>query len=55
MKDGVWMDRMEVITFRGLAGDHGGKNIGCFIVGLLDHVGIMAKKVSKVCPDPLSE
>jgi hypothetical protein len=49
VKDEKWKMRAAVIGFKALSGDHGGENLGRYSVGLLDHVGIMDKKRSKVC------
>jgi hypothetical protein len=38
-----------VIGFKALSGGHSGENLGRYSVGLLDRVGIMDKKNSKVC------
>lgn len=44
MKEQKWKMRAEVIMFKALLGTH---SIGRYIMGLLDHVGIMDKKSSK--------
>lgn len=49
VKDGKWKLRVEVIRFRGLSGAHSGANLGRYVVGLLDCMGIMDKNQSKVC------
>lgn len=49
VKEGKWKLRGEVIGFKSLSGNHSGENLGRYAVGLLDHVGIMDKKQSKVC------
>jgi len=49
VKEGKWKLRAEVIGFKALSGAHSGENLGRYAVGLLDHVGIMDKKQSKVC------
>jgi len=49
VKDGKWKMRAAVIGFKALSGDHGGVNLGRYSVGLLDRVGIMDKKKTKVC------
>ena len=48
VKDGKWKLRAEVIGFKAFSGDHSGENLGRYAVGLLDRVGIMDKKQSKV-------
>lgn len=48
VKDGKWKLRAAVIGFKALSGDHSGENLGRYAVGLLDRVGIMDKKESKV-------
>ena len=49
VKDGKWKMKAAVIGFKALSGGHDGENLGRYSVGLLDHVGIMDKKGSKVC------
>lgn len=49
VKDAKWTLRAEVIGFKALSGAHTGENLGRYAVGLLDRVGIMDKKQSKVC------
>lgn len=48
VKDGKWKMRASVIGFKGLSGAHSGENLGRYAVGLLDRVGIMNNKASKV-------
>lgn len=48
MKDEKWKMRGSVIGFKALSGAHDGENLGRYTVGLLDRVGIMDKKSSKV-------
>jgi hypothetical protein len=43
-----WKLRAEVIGFKALSGAHSRENLGRYAVGLLDRVGIMDKKQSKV-------
>jgi len=38
-----------VIGLKALSGGHSGENLGWYVVGLFDRVGIMDKKRSKVC------
>jgi hypothetical protein len=54
VKDQKWKMRSEVIGFKGLSGAHSGENLGRYAVGLLDRVGIMSNKTSKVWLDYLS-
>jgi len=49
VKAGKWTLRMEVIGFQSISGDHSGQNLGRYIVGVFDRVGIMGKNHSKVC------
>ena len=37
----------EVIGFKALSGAHSGENLGQYVVGLFDCVGIMSEKESK--------
>ena len=48
VKEKVWNMRAEVIGFKALSGAHSGENLGRYAVGLLDRVGIMSQKQSKV-------
>jgi hypothetical protein len=48
VKDEKWKLRNAVIGFKGLSGGHSGENLRRYSVGLLDCVGIMDKKRSKV-------
>jgi hypothetical protein len=48
VKGNVWKLRSEKIGFKGLSGAHTGENLGRYVVGLLDRVGIMDEKRSKV-------
>jgi hypothetical protein len=48
VKGNVWKLRSEVIGFKSLSGAHTGENLGRYAVGLLDRVGIMDEKRSKV-------
>jgi hypothetical protein len=60
VKGKEWKMRSEVIGFKSLSGAHTGENLGRYAVGLLDRVGIMDDKRSKVrhvltsCHDYLS-
>jgi hypothetical protein len=49
VKEGKWKMRAGVIGFKALSGAHSGDNLGRYMVGILDRVGIMDKKSSKVC------
>jgi hypothetical protein len=48
IKAGEWKLRTEVIGFQSISGDHSGVNLGRYIVGVFDRVGIMGKNHSKV-------
>jgi hypothetical protein len=48
VKEGKWRLQAEVIGFKALSGTHSGENLGRYAVGLLDRVGIMSKKGTKV-------
>lgn len=48
VKDGKWKMRAAVIGFKAITGAHDGENLGRYTVGLLDRVGIMDKKRTKV-------
>ncbi|KAF7770801.1 hypothetical protein Agabi119p4_6775 [Agaricus bisporus var. burnettii] len=45
---GKWMMRSFVIGLRGLSGNHSGKNLGQYVVGLCDRVGLIGKEKSKL-------
>lgn len=47
VKNGKWKMRAAVIGFKALSGTHDGDNLGRYVVGLLDRVGIMDKKGTK--------
>jgi hypothetical protein len=49
VKDNKWKLKAEVVGFKGISGAHTGENLGRYAVGLLDRVGIMDMKQSKVC------
>ena len=49
VKEDKWKMKVAVIGFKALSGRHNGENLGRYLVGLLDRVGIMDKKRSKVC------
>ena len=44
----TWEMRSEVIGFQSVSGDHSGKNLGRYFVGVCDRIGIMNTKRSKV-------
>jgi len=44
----MWEMHSEVISFRSVSGDHSGKNLGQYFVGVCDWIGIMNTKRSKV-------
>jgi hypothetical protein len=48
VKEGKWKMRASVVGFRALSGAHDGKNLGRYLVGVLDRVGILSKTASKV-------
>jgi hypothetical protein len=48
VKEREWKMRSEVIALKALSGAHTGENLGRYAVGLLDRVGIMDEKRSKV-------
>ena len=44
----MWEMHSEVISFQSVSGDHSGKNLGQYFVGVCDWIGIMNTKRSKV-------
>jgi hypothetical protein len=48
VKEGKWKLRASVIGFKALSGAHDGENLGRYLVGVLDCVGILSQKESKV-------
>jgi hypothetical protein len=48
VKEGTWKLRSEVVGFKPISGDHSGWNLGRYIVGLCERVGICTQDVSKV-------
>jgi hypothetical protein len=48
VKCGKWRLRSEVVGFQPVSGDHSGWNLGRYIVGLCDRVGILNNNGSKV-------
>jgi hypothetical protein len=47
VKEGKWKMRAAVIGFKALSGAHSGENLGRYVVGLLDRVGILDNKGTK--------
>ena len=47
-KNGEWELESNVIALRRLSGDHGGKNLGRYLVGMCDRVGLIGNNESKV-------
>lgn len=48
VKKDKWEMRSEVIGFRAISGDHSGKNLGRYFVGVCDRIGIINMERSKV-------
>lgn len=48
VKEKKWVLKSAVIGLKGIVGTHKGDNLGRYIVGLCDRVGIMSKTHSKV-------
>jgi len=48
IREGRWIVQAEVVGFQSISGDHSGENLGQYVVGVLDWVGIMGKDRSKV-------
>ena len=46
--NGQWKLRSEVVGFKGLSGNHSGANLGRYLIGLYERVGIITKSGSKV-------
>ena len=44
----TWEMHSEVIGFRTVSGDHGGKNLGHYFVGVSNRIGITSVVISKV-------
>ena len=53
VKSGEWCLKANMIVLHGLSGDHGGKNLGHYIAGLCDCVGLIGHEKSKVSHDCL--
>jgi hypothetical protein len=47
-KERTWKLRSEVVGFKPISGDHSGWNLGRYIVGLCERVGICNQAGSKV-------
>ena len=45
---GQWLLEACILTLHALSGDHSGNNLGCYVSGLCDHMGLMGKDQSKV-------
>ena len=54
MKEGQWLLEAHVIMLCGLSGNHGGKNLGRYVAGLCDHMGIIRNETSKVSSHQVS-
>ena len=52
MTEGIWELKTEVLALRALSGNHGGDNLGWYMMGLCNRVGItnQEEKSSKVSP-----
>ena len=48
VKEGKWVLNAAVIGLKEIVGTHKGDNLGWYIIGLCDRVGIMSSKHSKV-------
>lgn len=48
VKEEKWKLRSEVVGFQGVSGDHSGRNLGRYFIGLCDRVGICSKNGTKV-------
>ena len=48
VEDNKWKMQAEVVRFKAVSGDHGGRNLGCYFMGLCDRVGICNQNGSKV-------
>ena len=47
------MDCIEVIAFKGIAGQHTGYNLVCYLTSLCEHAGILTRSSSKVSFIPI--
>ena len=43
-----WTLKSAIVGFHTIMGGHDSNNLGCYMVGILDHVGIMTHNTSKV-------
>ena len=50
VKEGKWKLRSEVVGFKLVSGDHSGWNLGRYIVGLCERVGICTQDLSRLIP-----
>ena len=48
VKDEMWILCSEVVGFQPISGEHSGDNLGCYFVGLCDHMGIMSENEYEV-------
>ena len=48
VKNGKWKMCAEVVGFQAISGDHGGENLGWYLMGLCDWIGICNKNGLKV-------
>ena len=48
VRDKIWTLRSAVIGLRAISGTHAGNNMGRYMIGICDRVGIMSKTQSKV-------
>ena len=48
VNDGKWRLRSEVVRFQAISGNHSGMNLGRYLMGLCDRVGITNPLESKV-------
>ena len=50
---GEWVLGEEVIAFKGIAGQHTGYNLACYLTSLCEHAGILMRSSSKVSFIPI--
>ncbi len=48
VKNSMWVMCSEVTGFQAVLGAHDGQNLGHYLVGMFDQIGIMGPKQSKV-------
>ena len=48
VEEKVWELQVAVIRFKSISGGHDGLNLGRYMVGLTDHIGITGQDFSKV-------